>query len=102
MYDGMQMVRKCSIDDVRRFCVKYNLFDLGSVRDYDRFLNDVYKTVNWDEFVVIDTVKDILFYSDTDKNELFEDCTNFRERVVRLATLFENECIKTVYTVVDL
>lgn len=101
MYDGMQMVRKCSADDVRRFCVKYNLFDLGSVRDYDRLLNDVYKTVNWDEFVVIDTVKDILFYSDTDKNELFEDCTNFRERIVRLATLFENECIKTVYTVVD-
>lgn len=101
MYDGMQMVRKCSIDDVRRFCVKYNLFDLGSVRDYDRFLNDVNKTVNWDEFVVIDTVKDILFYSDTDKNELFEDCTNFRERVVRLATLFENECIKTYYEVID-
>lgn len=101
MYDGMQMVRKCSIDDARRFCVKYNLFDLGSVRDYNRFLTDVDKTVNWDEFVVIDTVKDILFYSDTDKNELFEDCTNFRERVVRLATLFENECIKTVYTVID-
>ena len=101
MYDNIQMVRNCSFEDVRRFCVKYNLFDLGSVRDYDRFLNDVYKTVNWDEFVVIDTVKDILFYSDTDKNELFEDCTNFRERVARLANLFENECIKTVYTVVD-
>lgn len=101
MYDNIQMVRKCGIDDVRRFCVKYNLFDLGTVRDYDKLLTDVDLTVSWEEFAVIDTVEGILFYSDTDKNDLFDDCTNYRERVARLATLFESECIKTVYTVID-
>ena len=100
MYDSIQMVRSCSVDDIRRLCVKYNLFTFGTCREYDKMLETVELTKNWEDFAVIETARDIVFKSDTDSEEVFKECNNYKECVVRVANLIEHECIKTVYKIV--
>lgn len=101
MYPEIKMVTRVSADDVRRLCVKYNLFVCGTLRDYDAMLDEVTETKNWDDWVIVELARKIVWYSDTDNTELFADCTTLRQCVVRLANIIEAECVKRCYEIIE-
>lgn len=101
MYDGITLVRKCSAGDVRKLCIKYNLFTWGDVEHYNKMLDEVAETKNWEDFAVIETARNIVWYSDTDKEDVFSDCNTMRQCIVRVANLIESECIKSYYEQID-
>ena len=101
MYPEIKMVTRISVDDVRRLCVNYNLFTCGTLRDYDKMLDEVEETKNWEDWVIVELARKIVWYSDTNENELFTDCETGRQCVVRLANIIETECVKRFYEVID-